>query len=150
MRKKAACGLTLLEVTIALGIIILMSTGILLSVRGVERRNLHNASLALQADLRYAQRRAISEGQAFRVVFELVNNRYTIQTNVFPPEVVRRVSLPEGITLESVGNGNDVIFHPRGTPSRAFTILLRSESYQQALTIIPSGGRVRIDEIEPA
>jgi len=154
--QKPARGFTLLELVVALGILTIVSTGVFVSIRSndsnSERRHLQNASLALQADLRYAQRRAIMEGQPYRVVFEIINNRYQIQIDSTPRQTIRTVYLQNGVSILSTtirNNQNAFLFYPRGTTSHAFTVILRTDSYQQELTVIPSGGRVEIKEIDP-
>ena len=67
-------GFTLLELIIALAIIMIAGSGIFLAFRQSNRRALQNASLQLQADLRYIQRRARIEGRNFTIVFEQANN----------------------------------------------------------------------------
>jgi Tfp pilus assembly protein FimT len=146
---KNKLGFTLLEIVIILGILSILSVGVFVSIRGgsSERRALQNASLALQADIRYAQRRSIIEGRRYGVIFELVNNRYRVVSDM-PRRTIRTVYMENGVTLLFISGGhNQVFFTGRGTPTHSFTILLITNSFMQQLTIVPSGGRVRVSDI---
>ena len=142
-RKKA--GFTLLELTIALAIIMIVSSGIFLVARQSERRALQNASLMLQADLRYVQRRTMIEGRRFRVRFDRVNNLYEIR---LLNESIRTVYLPRGVRLQHYSNGNHVEYLPRGTPANPNTITLQTARYRQQVAVVVSGGRARITDIQ--
>ena len=145
MRNKTANGLTLIELVIVVGIIAIISTGVLVSFRGSEHRELQNASLALQADLRYAQRRAIMEGRRYGIIFEVQHNRYHIVLDS-PRQTIRTVYLQNGVRLFEV-SGPSLMFLPRGTASVGFRITLHNGSYSQQLTATVSGGRIRIFDI---
>jgi len=138
-------GFTLIELVLILGIITIVSAGVLVSMRGNNYRTLHNASLALQSDLRYAQRRAITEGRRHGIVFERTQNRYHIVLD-HPREHIRTVYLPNGVIFQDV-TGAQLMFLPRGTASSGFTITLASGNYRQDLTATVSGGRIRVWDI---
>jgi len=144
---KATHGVTLFELVIALGLLAIVSTGVFMSFRGNERRDLQNASLILQADLRYAQRRAITEGRRYGIIFEVQNNRYHVVLNR-PRETIRTVYFQNGVTLHETSH-HSLMFLPRGTASRGFRITLHNGPYSQQLTATVSGGRIRIFDIEP-
>jgi len=154
MIKKPTRGFTLLELMVALGILTIVSTGVFVSLRSnesnTEQRNLQNASLALQADLRYVQRRAIMEGQSYRILFEIFNNRYHIQINTTPRQTIRIIYFQDGVRLTHMTLRNELTFYPRGTISNATTITLINGRYQQQLTTTVSGGRAQIGDIGPA
>lgn len=138
-------GLTLLELVIALGLITIVSGGVLMASRGTDRRHLENASLQLQADLRYAQRRAITEGRRYGVVFEPAQNRYHVILDR-PVQTIRTVNLPGGVSILET-TAPRIVFLPRGTVTEGFTIILQNGRYTQRLTGTVSGGRVRIFDI---
>ena len=144
-------GFTLIELVIALSIIMLVSAGVSIGLRNrnTDRRALQNASLTLQADLRYAQRRAIMEGRRFGVLFEPARNRYHIVARYpvsRPERIVRTVYFENGVRLQST-TGTHLMFLPRGTSSGGFTILLSNGSYWQRTTATVSGGRIRVFDI---
>jgi len=149
MRNK---GFTLLELLIALAIISIVSGGIFLAFRQSPRHNLESAVLQLQADIRYAQRRAIIEGQRVDVHIDLMENRYRIRLH--GPngiETIRTIYLQNGVSILQT-NTVRIEFLPRGTPrgESPGTVELINGRYRQYLTIIPSGGRVRIAEVRIA
>ena len=142
---KPTSGLTLFELIIVLGIIAIVTTGIFVSMRGNEQRALENASLALQADIRYAQRRAIMEGRRIGINFSPANNSYSIMTQR-PTTTIRTVYLQSGVVLVETSH-DQLMFLPRGTASSAFRITLRNDAYWQRITATLSGGQVRIHDI---
>jgi len=138
-------GFTLLELIIALGIITIVIGGIFLTLRPSTRRDLENASLTLQADLRYSQRRAIMEGQRIGIHFEPHYNRYSIITGA-PERVIRTVYLQNGVNLVET-SAPRLMFLPRGTASAGFRITLSNGDYWQRITATVSGGRIHIFDI---
>ena len=140
-------GLTLLEMIIALAIVTILAVGIFVGTSGNSYRALHNASLALQADLRYTQRRAIMEGARHGIIFDMHNNRYNIVVDQ-PRQIIRTVYMPSGVRLFDATH-NQLMFLPRGTSSSGFRVTLVSGAYSQDLTATVSGGRVRIWDIVP-
>lgn len=165
-RGKAVQGFTLMELAIVLGIIAIMSGGMLVAVAGrsSERRALQNASLALQADIRYAQRRTIVEGQRYGVTFDFAYNRYHVgpatrdthgrwtvnhdRTIYLPPGVtMRRWLTSTGMYYE--GTTHQITYLPRGTVSVGATYRLRTGLYQQDVSVVPSGGRAQLLGIDP-
>jgi len=140
-------GVTLIELAIVLGILTILAAGIFVSTRSSYYRDLQNASLMLQSDLRYAQRRAIIEGRRYGVFFEVTQNRYFVALDA-PREVIRMVYLPNGVRLHET-SGPRILFLPRGTASVGFRITLHNGPYSQQLTATVSGGRIRIFDIEP-
>ena len=145
MLNKTTKGFTLIELAIVLGIMAIISTGVFVSFRGSERRELQNASLALQADLRYAQRRAIMEGRRYGIIFEVQHNRYHIVLDS-PRQTIRTIYLPNRVRLLEV-SGPSLMFLPRGTASSGFRITLHNGPYSQQLTATVSGGRIRSFDI---
>jgi len=145
IRTARSKGFTLLELVIALAVISIISGGVFFAFRPTQQRNLQNASLQLQADLRYAQRRAIIEGRRFGVAFDLTANNYRIVAEN-PRETIRTVYFQDGVRLRYV-TGARLNFLPRGTASSGFRIRLSNGDYWQQLTATVSGGRIRIFEI---
>ena len=138
-------GLSLLELLIALAILVIAATGIFFAFRQTDRRVLQNASLMLQADLRYAQRRAMAEGRRVGISFEPARNRYRIMA-FDSYEVIRTVYFQDGVRLRH-NSGPHLYFLPRGTASSGFRIRLSNGRYWQELTATVSGGRIKIFEI---
>ncbi|MCL1846250.1 MAG: prepilin-type N-terminal cleavage/methylation domain-containing protein [Defluviitaleaceae bacterium] len=149
---KSRAGVTLLELTIALAIFSIIAGVILVELTSdaADRRALQNAAVRLQADMRYAQRRAVMEGRIIYVNFYAEYNRYSIYYEVFDP--IRTVDMD--VNLFSAGFGphnawNETHFLPRGTSGRSGTIALRNGNLEVQITVLISGGQVRIGDILP-
>jgi prepilin-type N-terminal cleavage/methylation domain-containing protein len=141
-------GLTLIELTIVLAVISVITAGAMMSFDVAERRLLYNTSLALQADLRYAQRRAMIEGHTFGIKFYYTEGYYSIYHlgARMPLKEVKLVKLPKGVSFQRQPP-IDLHYLPRGTLSAGFTIALRTENYIQELTGTVSGGRIKIQDM---
>ena len=118
---------------------------LVMNLRQADHRALNNASLQLQADLRYAQRLAIIEGRRHGIVFDVENNRYRIISTA-PERDIRVVYLQNGVRLVETSDDR-LMFLPRGTSSGGFRINLGIGSYYQRLTATVSGGRIRVFDI---
>ena len=140
MKQKKHNGLTLLELLIALSIVIVLSGGVFLSFRQTPQRVLHSALIQMQADLRYAQRRAIIEGRRVSVEFDSTARMYRIII-IDTGEEIRRVYLDRNITIGLGAGTNRVTYLPRGSVSGARTISLTIEGVTKRLSITPASGR---------
>ena len=148
-------GFTLLEVTIALAILLVVSTGLIAGTRQRDSRRLEHATTMLHADIIYAQRRAINEGVRIGILF---GERYTYQliSRSAPGHpawfytIGEPIPFASGAWFHNSTGGNEIIFLPRGTVNQATTIQLRigpgSGNYQQNTTITVSGGRVYAED----
>ena len=147
-------GFTLIELVIVFGIIAILGGTTLATTRGIQRRTLNNASLALQADMRRAQQMALIEGRRWRVQFDQQNNRYIVHP--VPrlsalPEEIREVHLPSGVTIDFINSphaGTFLEYLPRGTTSSGFRVDLRNGVYVQRITATVSAGRIAIHDME--
>ena len=144
---KINSGFSLLELIIALAVLMIISAVMFLGTRTRDPsyRNLANAALTLQADLRYAQRRAVMEGRRVGINFNPANNSYSIMTQN-PTTTIRTVYLQNGVVLVETSH-DQLMFLPRGTASSAFRITLNNAGYWQRITATLSGGQVRIHDI---
>jgi prepilin-type N-terminal cleavage/methylation domain-containing protein len=146
---KCTRGFTLLEITIAAAVLTIIVGAVIITSSGNnnDERALRNAALSLQADMRYAQRRAVTEGRRVGVAFEVSRNRYHIIT-LDPLEIHRTVYFQNGVTLLHTNfDFNRVMFLPRGTAVPG-TIVLTNGIYWQEITTTLSGGQVRIHTIK--
>jgi prepilin-type N-terminal cleavage/methylation domain-containing protein len=141
-------GLTLIELTIVLAVISIITAGaVSMSFGAAERRLLYSTSLKLQADLRYAQRMAIIEGHDFGLTFFAGGYEvYTVDEKNPYKMIDDGVLLPEGVSFLH-NQPLQVHYLPRGTISDGFTVVLRTKHYMQELTGVPSGGRIKIKEM---
>jgi prepilin-type N-terminal cleavage/methylation domain-containing protein len=99
-------GLTLIELVIALAVASAVSGGLVLSLRAADRLALQNASYAVQADLRYAQRMAMLEGRRWGIIFDIDGDRYHIFTfNETGGRLTEKtVPMPNGVRTVDVDN----------------------------------------------
>jgi len=147
MKKRG--GVTLLELTITMAVLVVVVGVVLIGTRGDNNdyRELHNAALVLQADLRYAQRKAVTEGRRVGVQFNSERNSYSIMTNEPEFQTFRVVQLSSGIeifdTTHQVGR---VLYLPRGTGNPG-TVVLRNGRHIRRMTTFFCGGQVRVYEM---
>lgn len=147
MKKNS--GITLLELTVALAVLMAVLGFVLISAGGNNNqyRALHNAALQLQADMRYAQRLALMEGRRVGVSFEPELNRYSIITLCGGYAKHRTIYFQHGVRLRGTNYPMDrVMYLPRGTAIPG-TIILTNGPYWQEITTTLSGGQVRIHNI---
>ena len=147
---KDESGITLLELTIALALILITSVGLTAPMSRSDQRALNKASLQLQADIRYAQHMAIIEGRRYYVVLNPERGSYSIGTTRIRADETR--FLENGVSFDdSIGIGgnnfsdNWLAFTPRGTLSpQAGTIHLRAGRFRQELTVQVGTGRTAV------
>lgn len=141
-------GVSLLELTVVMAVMMLVLGIALFGARAGDRahQNLNEASRVLQADIRYAQRLAIIEGERIRLIFAERERRYTL-VRPSTQEVIRSVDLPQGVSV--VGFVNVLEYLPRGTVNVGMTITLRNERFSQSITITPVTGRAHIYDPVP-
>ncbi|MCL2198414.1 MAG: GspH/FimT family protein [Defluviitaleaceae bacterium] len=149
--KHMTKGMTLIELTLAMAVLMVALGAIMISTSGRNNdyRTVYNAARVLQADMRYIQRRAIMEGREMRMYFDLRANRYVIYAPPDVSNVYRTVYLPDGVVFlpATTFHGRGMGYRPRGTPTQAGTITLQKGRYRRRVTVIPAGGRA---EVQPA
>jgi prepilin-type N-terminal cleavage/methylation domain-containing protein len=139
-------GLTLIELTVVLAVVSVVTIGAVMSSGAAERRLLYNTSLKLQADLRYAQRMAIIEGHDYGVIFTAGSYMVFTVDEINSDLIKSDVGLPDGVSFMHAPPAR-VHYLPRGTISDGFTVTLRTKRYKQELTGVPSGGRIKITDV---
>jgi len=158
---KGGKGFTLLELVIALAVISIVGGGLFLTFRPSPHRDLEIAIYQLQADIRYIQRRAITEGHVFEIEFNMAHNRYRIFSVSPGGGWLRSVYFQNDVritALHSRGSNVHVLgFLPRGTVGGVrgrdhatigpTTIRLSDGRHTMYIAITPTSGRTRIGEI---
>ncbi|MCL2665003.1 MAG: prepilin-type N-terminal cleavage/methylation domain-containing protein [Defluviitaleaceae bacterium] len=143
MQNKKKAGITLIEATVALAVLLILAAAVAPSVADADRRALAYASQCIQADIRLAQRLAVAEGRTHHIGFNHYENYYTVYTSP-PYKEIERVYLPNGVMIRSAEN---FYYLPRGTASKAQTIRLGKGRFIQDLTVLVGSGRVRAGSI---
>ena len=150
MSKNLKKGFTLVELVIVAGIVAFIGATTVAVSSNLQRRTLENAALALQADMRRAQRMAMLEGIRWRVEFCLENNSYTIRS--MTRDANRYVVyLPNGVVFEYFPRAF-VDYLPRGTlgggggfgTGTGFSMTLRNGRHTQRMTVLPVTGRIAL------
>ena len=142
-------GLTLIELTVALGVMAVLAGAAVFafSQRDASRRQILSAADQLMADIRYARQRAILSGRRVEIRFDVADGSYTIRY-LNPTAEIRTGQVSEGVTVQlPQGNFVHLAFTPRGTPVRGgFSVILRTARHELRLSVVGSGGRVRISD----
>lgn len=144
---KKRGGFTLLELAVALAAALIVSgiAAAALSDRGSSRRELLAAAETLASDIRHARQVALISGRRVAVFFDWQGGSYHIYYQS-PYAAIRTARLPSGVDM-STAPGRDVLgFLPRGTPSEGFSVGLSNRRHSVTLSVVGSGGRVRISE----
>ncbi|MDR0272192.1 MAG: GspH/FimT family protein [Clostridiales bacterium] len=149
MNIKLNKGITLLELTVATAVMIVVLGVVVVGFSGdnSDYRALANASLTLQADMREAQRLAVMEGRRIGVIFEISQNRYHLVVDN-PRTIIRTVNFKDGVRFANPTSytGNSVYYLPRGTATPG-TVELINGNYYRRITTTLSGGQVRLHDI---
>jgi prepilin-type N-terminal cleavage/methylation domain-containing protein len=139
-------GVTLLELLVVIVLLMVVSGGVFAGVQRANHRMLNNVSLQLQADIRYAQRRALIEGRRFSVIFDQNAGSHGYRIRNTAGQTIRTETLPGGVTFSAIDHRSRFIeFTAQGTPNPGgYAIVLQQGTNKQCLTVTISGGRVQI------
>ena len=154
--RKKTKGHTLLELSIVLAIIAIMSGTFLLGARSSPAQDIHNAATLLANDIRYAQQMALQTGLRHRVQINQLNNSYSVlrlephilDSYRWQPTYSNKTNVPlYNASFFSVNAPLGILeFTGRGTnATQATTIQLTNDIYHISLTTTVGGGRVYID-----
>ena len=141
-------GFTLAELIVTLGVITIVMGAIFFAIssRDSSRREILAAADLLMADIRYARQRAIMDDALVEIAFYGASDSYSIRYH-YRRLPIRSVCLPDGIWFAH-SNRREHHFRPRGTPSSGFSVTIRSEYHRLTLSVVGSGGRVRISDFQ--
>ena len=150
---KQIRGFTLLELAIVLAVISIVGGGLFLVFRQSPRRDIENAALQLQADIRYIQRQAIAEGRRYRIELNRGTNSYRIlAVSPYAADIeLWSANLKNNVRFSIVNSRNtadsifNISFLPRGTVAGATTVTLINDYYELQLTVNVGNGRVDIN-----
>lgn len=160
LRERELCGLTVVELIVALSLSSLLVIFAFLQLRPLMAQiRLDSGARQVMADLQIVRMRAIAQNQRFRVIFHTDASQYTMDKEEgaawnrvsfhghnADEAVDAFVSLPPSVVITSVNSGGDVIFVPRGHVDGGITITLGSLSGAGTRRIVVNlAGRVRIE-----
>jgi Tfp pilus assembly protein FimT len=134
-RGLGACGVSILEVLIAIGVAsILLAIAVPSFMSTLPRIRLSFAARQVASDLQVARMKAIAQNQSFTVTFNTGNYSYTYGTDS------RSIATEyPGITFTKTA---DPVFTPRGTASTTATITLMNGSDPNKQVLVSAVGRV--------
>jgi prepilin-type N-terminal cleavage/methylation domain-containing protein len=153
-------GFTLLEL-----LIVIVLLGILGGIVALQfppllaRTRLAAAARQVATDLQLVRMRAIAQNHRFRITFRAGTEDYVVERDEaegWQPHVLHghgretegdgRLVLPQGVVIEMVNSGGDVIFVPRGHVDGGITVTLGVDTIAEAKRVIVNlAGRVRIE-----
>ncbi|MDR1001143.1 MAG: hypothetical protein LBL96_10175 [Clostridiales bacterium] len=136
-------GASLWEVLIALSIAVILIAATTAPLVNTEKRELYNAALALQQDIRYTRELALINAKSYRI--QVSETSYKIFAFDEGSKHAAVIYLANGVKAEFHSDSN-FDFKPYGTPSVSNKITLRSRNgkYAQEVRILPVSGRVAI------
>ncbi|MFA5047787.1 MAG: prepilin-type N-terminal cleavage/methylation domain-containing protein [Patescibacteria group bacterium] len=140
--KTQPAGFTLIELIIVLSIILIL-TAISLPVYSSIQPNLDlNASIRqTTSDLRLAQQLAVTEQINYSVIFDVVDNSYSI-VNTKTNYIVKSYNINRNVRIESITGlaSSTATFNATGASLESGTIVLaNSNNRQSTIEIKPSG-----------
>ncbi|NPV44651.1 MAG: prepilin-type N-terminal cleavage/methylation domain-containing protein [Firmicutes bacterium] len=148
---KTQPGFTLIELVLTICILGFLVSIVIPNFKGtLEDYRLKNAAMEIASEIRLIQQRAISEGDIFKIIFDLNNrDRYHVARGT---RILKTAYLPDGVILEgtSLGGGHQIVFTESGAPVPAGSITLKNKRGERRYVIVAvATGRVRISENPP-
>jgi Tfp pilus assembly protein FimT len=159
-RSAAQSGVTVIELTVALGLFSVLCSVALLQVKPlVAQVRLGRGARQLATDLQVVRMKAIAQNRRFRVTFRPTTRDYVVDKEEGSSWVrfvlhsyastnfaTAVVPLPTGVTIPTVNSGGDVIFLPRGHVDGGITITLGSTTLSDTRKVVINlAGRVRVE-----
>lgn len=146
--KLTSRGFTLIETIAATAIFCVLCFGLLPNVKStMENLKLQLAAQKLSQDIRTIQQQAMSEGENYKVLFDVYRrDNYQILKGFKSS----RVFLPKGISfLWTNFPDNTLIFTPSGAPQQGGTVAIKNQKKRLYVIVNVATGRVRISEMAP-
>lgn len=144
-------GITLLELVICIGIVVIMaSSAMLILGHSLQKQELESASLLLASDLRWLQQLSMNGGSSAACILQFNQSEpvgYYITDNT---QVIKKTFFPRGIRLYV--SHSFITFGLSGAPlTGAQTISLQSDKLNlwKYVVLAPVTGRVRISDTLP-
>lgn len=143
-------GFTLIEMTIALALSVIMFNIVAISFVSVERFRIIQCAQVLRTNLRYCQKNAIEEKRKYDIVIDTYNSLYYIRRGD-DSGLLRKISqinLAKGITIQTNSSDNSISYTPQGTSGDACTITFRGKYYFLEMTVNVGCGRVKLGNLK--
>ena len=142
--KRSTRGLTLLELTVTVAIIAIVSVAGALTMSSVLAGRLEAEARALVADLRWARQRAVASRADYLIVLDSAQKRYTIYLgSIDSANLVKQRS----VAVEAIAvtpNAPVVFTAPRGLTNQSIqTITLTDRGRTMQVTIFGETGYVK-------
>jgi prepilin-type N-terminal cleavage/methylation domain-containing protein len=145
-KRSGRCGLTVVELMATLAVLgILLGGGVLAWPRIAATLRLESALHQLSADLAASRVLAVAAATRTRVTFARGATSYRLERagddGTF--RLAARRALPDGVRVDDVNSGGDLVFSARGNAENG-TVVLGDERGVQARVILNQRGRVTI------
>jgi prepilin-type N-terminal cleavage/methylation domain-containing protein len=146
---RAGCGLTVLELIVALAILsILAGTAVLAHQAVRPGLDLSMAARQLATDLRAVRLRAVAANVTHRIAFTAGAGSYQVQQAKGTTYVNHGgpVALPAGIVVDGcTALGSAISFRPRGNAGSFGTVTMRNRRGEVRRVVVNITGRVRVE-----
>ncbi|MBI3247250.1 MAG: GspH/FimT family pseudopilin [Deltaproteobacteria bacterium] len=153
-------GFTLIELLVVLGVLSLLGGIAFVQLPPIlAQARLNSGVRQVAVDLQAVRARAISQNRRFRVTFRTSTHDYIVEmedgsswtrlvlhshTSEEVDEAL--ITLPPGVTINSVNSGGKITFVPRGHVDGGMTVTLGSGAISDTRKIVVNlAGRVRIE-----
>lgn len=141
-------GFTLIELN---AVICLLGLAVLLCVPNfkytLQNYQLTASAQELSQNIRLAQKLAITEGVAYRVLLDLDNK---ITYRITAGYKAKRFDLPSGVYFDWTNFPKSTLeFYPSGAPNQGGTIALKNKNTSLYIIVSVATGRVRIGKTPP-
>ncbi len=137
-------GKSLMEIIIVMAVVVMMTafTGAgLLAATAKQKGRVVATELA--NELRAARYLAIMQRDRIRVVLKPGTTTMRVETAETPGRMIREYDFSaQGVTVERLSNGADIVFHPSGRAASPTTITLRNRQQERWQLTISLVGRV--------
>ena len=142
-------GVLLIDLLVAIGIVVLLSTISIPYLRKYQP-NLKLSATArdLTADIRYAQQLTVTEQKVHQVAFDLTRDKYEILKIDTATTTIKSVTLDPNVSFKQITGltGNQIVFNFYGGVSQSGQIVLTNINDATATINIKPSGYVQLAE----
>ena len=137
-------GKSLIEIVMVMALVVTMTalTGAGLMAATAKQQG-RVVATELANELRAARYLAIMRRERLRIVFEPERATMRVETAETPGRLIREYDFSaQGVTVERLSNGVDIVFHPSGRAASPTTITLKNRQQERWQLTISLVGRV--------